>query len=95
MTVFDYALENNFAGTSGELCERIGLIPSNLSAIRKGIRSFTHEQLYELAKITRADMNFIYGFSNDMFRTEKSESPIVRIRQALTEIETNLKQKRK
>jgi len=95
LAVFDYALENNLAGTSGELCQRIGLLPSNLSAIRKGMRTFTHEQLYELAKLTRCNMNYIYGFSTDMFRSETNDTPLARIRQALTELEANYKAKKK
>lgn len=91
LQLFEYALVNNLVGNSGDLCKRIGLVPSNLSAIRTGKRTFTHEQLHELAKLTKADMNWIYGFSTTMFRPVAKNSPIERMRQALAEIENAMK----
>lgn len=95
LRLFNYALDNNLAGTTGELCKRIGLVPSNLAAIKNGERSFTHDQLYQLASLTKADMNWIYGFSQTMFRTDKPLPPIVKIKQAIAEMEAGAKGKSK
>ena len=94
LLLFDFAIQNNLAGTIGELCKKIGLIQSNLADIKSGRRAFTHIQLYHLAKLTRANLNWVYGFSDEMFRFEKKEKgpkPTDKIRQALTEIEALMK----
>jgi hypothetical protein len=91
LLLFEFAIQNNLAGTQGELCKKIGLIQSNLADIKTHKRAFTHIQLYNLAKLTKANLNWVYGFSDEMFRFEKKAKPTERIRQALTEIEALMK----
>jgi hypothetical protein len=93
LLLFDFAIQNNLAGTIGELCKKIGLVQSNLADIKSGKRAFTHIQLYHLAKLTKANLNWVYGFSDEMFRfvKEKAPKPTEKIRQALTEIEALMK----
>lgn len=94
LLLFDFAIQNNLAGTIGELCKKIGLIQSNLADIKSGKRAFTHIQLYHLAKLTKANLNWVYGFSDEMFRFDKKEKelkPTEKIRKALTEIEALMK----
>lgn len=98
LLLFDFAIQNNLAGTIGELCKKIGLIQSNLADIKNGKRAFTHIQLHHLAKLTKANLNWVYGFSDEMFRFEKKEKapkPTDKIRQALTEIEALMKSGKK
>lgn len=94
LLLFDFAIQNNLAGTIGEMCKKIGLVQSNLADIKSGRRAFTHIQLYHLAKITKANLNWVYGFSDEMFRFEKKEKvakPTEKIRQALIELEAIMK----
>lgn len=92
MKLFEYAIEENLAGNIGELCKKIGLAQSGLADIRRERRSFTHAQLHELARLTNADMNWIYGFSSNMFREHKNAKPTQVIRQAVAEIELAMKE---
>lgn len=87
LRLFEYAVDNNYAKNQRDLCIKIGLQPTNLADIRNEKRTFTHEQLFHLAKLTGANINWVYGLSEDMFLQEKVLPPEHRIRQALAEIE--------
>ncbi|WP_313214151.1 hypothetical protein [Soonwooa sp.] len=57
-----------------EFCAEIGLLKQNLQKIKNPKKypsesnSFTAEQLFKIAKAYNADMNYLYGFSEDPFR---------------------------
>lgn len=96
LQIFDYALENNLAGNKGDLCKKIGLPAPSLTHIKtvEG-RTFNNQQLQQLAKLTKVNMNWIFGLSNNMFREEKESDPLEKIRQAVTQLETEKNQRKK
>jgi len=86
----EYAVENLLVSSIGELCDKIGLLPSGYSNIRRGDRQFTVEQLERLGRITKANMNWLFGLGGSMFRDDPTEKPLIKMRRALAELELQL-----
>lgn len=91
LKVFEYALTNNLAGTQKELCDKIGLRQQNLADIKSNKRSFTHEQLIELLRLTGASADWVYGLSGNMFREKKTKKPIQQFNEAVAVIKELVK----
>jgi transcriptional regulator with XRE-family HTH domain len=91
MKLFEYALSNNLAGTQKELCEKIGLVQTNIAEIRNGRRSFTIDQLYLLLKLTNGSADWVLGLSTEMFRTKKSKKPIQQFDEAVAVVRSMIK----
>lgn len=74
--------------SEAEALTAIGFNKNNRYHLREGNTTFTHDQVYEIIKLTGADANWIYGISKQRLRSEKRLSPIQRIKEAVAELES-------
>lgn len=94
--VMDYIAANRIKGIASRkvFAETIGYLFTNLSNIRTGGQSFGIDHISECCKIYNVSADYIFGFTNDMFRNGTSLPAISRLKDAVREIEEELKNKK-
>jgi plasmid maintenance system antidote protein VapI len=92
LDVMDYCIANNISGitTQKEWCIMVGIEPSNINNVRKGLRGFTTEQLLSAGKQFGISMEYLFGFTNQMLRTEKKATAIQLLKQAVRAVEAEM-----
>lgn len=98
LILMDFCVANqvNSIEKRADWCEKVGLGFNNLSNIKEGIRSFTKEQLYAASLEFNVSMEYLFGFSDEMFRKNKVKlTPLQLLKQAVVEIETELSSRKK
>lgn len=86
----DYVVKNemNLIGTYSAFDNLIGVkSSSNVRGIKAGSFSFTPEQMHIAGAAFNVDMNWIHGYSNEMFLKSSFVSPLDRIKDAVRELE--------
>jgi hypothetical protein len=86
--------DKKLPSTQGEYLDLIGAKSGNIGALKKGIRGFTNEQILAAAKLTGANLNWIYGLEKNMFREGKSKTAIDLLKEAVKAVEQELQPKK-
>lgn len=96
ISFMDYCVQNKIKGIQGntDWCEKINFHPTNLDGIKKGTRSFSKEHIYAAAQLLGADINYFFGFSNEILRTSKKMKPLQLLKQAVKALELELQTKK-
>jgi hypothetical protein len=78
--------------TQKEFCDIIGMNKTSIKDVKSGIRGFTREQMYNAGKHFGVDMNWIFGFTNEMFPEEslKIKKPLELLKYAVSRIESEI-----
>ena len=76
--------------TIKEWCETIGITPNNIFNIRKGTQQFTKDHIYNACVYYNIASDYIFGFTDNLFRINQKINPIDLIRQGLIEIENEV-----
>jgi hypothetical protein len=90
LQLMDHCIRNkvNDVGTQRDWCELVGITPTNIFNIRKGMQQVTKQQIYQACKVFNVSADYIYGFTDKMIRVQSNISPIDRIKEAVRELET-------
>lgn len=72
--------------------QNVGVSHTNIFNIRNGMQQFGKEHIHQACIIFNISADFLYGFTDEMFRNRKIISPLERIKEAVNELE-NKKQK--
>lgn len=93
LKVMEYCIANKIKDltTIVAWCNKIGFSHTNIFNIRKGTQQFTKEHIYQVCVIFNVSSDYLFGFTNEMIRADKSISPIQRIKDAINEIESESK----
>jgi len=83
LVLLDQAKASGLVANAKDWCERIGLKEANLSAIKRGDRSFTLEQIIEACKLSSVSIDWICGLKNTQGISEQKATPIEMIEQAV------------
>jgi hypothetical protein len=68
LKLMDWAVKNELATTEQEYLEKIDFPRTRIAKIKKGMESFTRNQIYNACKFTGASADYIFGFTNIMMR---------------------------
>lgn len=104
LEVLEYCIESRLSGVTNlkDWSMLVGIDPNNLPAIRAGARGFTKEHIKAVGDQFGISMEFIYGYSDDMFRSKKGITPMQMLKAAVravdreqqgTKLKHNLKRK--
>ncbi|MFN8296746.1 MAG: hypothetical protein U0T69_11155 [Chitinophagales bacterium] len=58
------------------VARQIDILPNNVNRIKDGSGKFTRHQIMKIAELTNCNLNFIYGFESNIFRTEQKATKI-------------------
>lgn len=93
LKLMDHYIKQHQEWTETAYLERIGFSRFNISNVRAGRQSFTLDHVKEACVFTGADANWLLGLSGaTMLRKESKATPVAKIKEALVEIETMLRQ---
>ncbi|MVT11335.1 hypothetical protein [Chitinophaga tropicalis] len=81
--------------SQSEFLDQIGAYAGNAGKLRNGVRGFTVDQILAAAELTGANVNWIFGFEKNMFREDKKQSPLDRLKAAVIEVEKELQVKKR
>lgn len=89
LQIMDYCIANKLKGTSTikGWCEGVGVSHTNIFNIRKGMQQFSKDHMHRVCLIYNISADYLFGFTNQMMRTQKHLSPIDRIKEAVNELE--------
>ncbi len=90
LRLMDWAISEGIAGTESEYLQMINFPRTNISNVRKGLQSFTKEQILNACDITGASADYIFGFSTVMKR-KPSRKPIEILKEGIAAMELELK----
>lgn len=93
LELIEDAIKSRFA-TREEFYDRIGLHRQNVSKIKRGEHPFNQKHIYEACKALNVNANWVFGFEEQKYRTAPKTPPIQRIKEALADLETELKKKK-
>lgn len=94
LQLLEWAVNAGLARTQGEYLDAIGARAGNIGLLKKGTRGFTNEQILKAAKLTGANVNWIYGLEKNMLREEKNHSAIDLLKAAVSAIEMEIGKKK-
>lgn len=91
LQLWSYAVKEAIVADDDSWCKKIGFVRGNASNVRTGHQGFTLKQVQAAAFVTGANLNWIFGFENNMFREKKKLSSLQLLKQAVTAIEKEYK----
>jgi len=95
LKLMEWSVDSGIVETQGEYLGKVGALKSNAWGYRNGSRRFTVEQILEAAKLTKANINWIFGLEKDMLLDSKSISAIDRLKSAVIAVEHELQAKKR
>lgn len=82
LALADKAVNTGESSSVADFLLSIGFTPNNKSKIKNNTITFSHDQIYNAAKIMKVSIDWIYGLPG-----AKSKTPIDRIKEAVYELE--------
>lgn len=98
LILMDYCIANQVQGVTkkADWCDKVGVGFNNISNIKDGSRGFTKEQLYAASLEFNVSMEYLFGFTDEMFRKNKARvTPLQLLKQAVIEVEAELNSRKK
>lgn len=97
LEVMKHCIEVKSKGVTNikEWCACIGIEPNNISNITKGVRHFTVEQISNCCLHFGISADYIHGFTNIMYRSNKQITPIQLLKQAVRLVDKEMQGKRR
>ena len=89
LQLLEYCISNGVEPTARAWCEKIEVNATSISNIRAGMQQFTAQHIANACQHYNVDANFIFGYSQNMLRDNKKNSPFAVIRAALSQIESS------
>lgn len=90
LALLEYAIEKGIEPHEKAMLERIEFPRTNISNVRAGTQGFTKHHIFNMAKATGANINWIFGLENNMMRGI-TKRPIALLKEAVVIIEQELK----
>lgn len=93
LQLMEYCIANKVRDidTNKAWSEAVGISHTNIFNIRKGTQQFTVAHIANACQFFNISADFIYGFTTEMVRVDKKRSPLDRIKEAVNELENELK----
>ena len=76
--------------TAKEWCEQISVLPQNLSAIKKGTRAFTLDQITAACKLSNTSMDWVTGLTDTPTKIKGEQTLLEQMKAAVKRLEINL-----
>ena len=97
LKLLDICTQNNLKGvhTIKDWCDSVGISNGNISNIRNGMQKFTKEHIHNACVHYNIASDYIFGFTESMFRVNNNIQPIDYIRQGIIELEKQTYSKKK
>lgn len=64
LLMLEYAKQDKLVKNEGEWCKKVKILEQNLSAIKRGERSFTISQIINACKLSKQSSDWVLGISN-------------------------------
>ena len=90
LQLMEYAVEKGIVESSAEYWEKIDFARTSISNVKQGTQGFRNYHIYNACKLTGASADYIFGFTNVMFR-KAPVKPIDLLKQAVTAVEKEIK----
>jgi hypothetical protein len=91
LKLMEYAISTGIVGTQKEFLDTIGARAGNAGQLRDGTRGFTVEQILEAAKLTKVNVNWLFGLEKNMLREDKKTSAIDILKSAVMAVDIELR----
>jgi hypothetical protein len=91
LELWSYAKRQQLVGSDEDWCKRIGFSRPNLYNVKSGRQSFTVQHILKACQATGANVNWIFGLEENMFRNKETEAPIIQLKRAVIAVENQLK----
>ena len=89
LKLMNYAIDNGVVDTESDYLEKINFLRTNIVQVRKGMRGFTKEQIHAAAKLTGANINWIFGIEANMMR-RPGKNAITLLKEAVMAVDAEL-----
>ena len=84
-----HCIDSQLCDTQKDFLESIGFQPTNLRQVRNGSQSFTLEQIHSAAEKYKINVNWIFGFGEEM-RLKKSSDILTQLKDAVRAVEAEM-----
>lgn len=93
-TLMDHCIKTKQYRTEKQFLEAIGFSFRNISQVRNGGQSFRLEHIRTACELTGANANWILGLEKNMLRKAEQKDPLLKLKEATTELEALLTKKK-
>jgi hypothetical protein len=93
LALMKWAIDKGISESERKYLESINFPRQNIGPVRQGKLGFTKDQILNAAKITGANINWIFGLEGNMLR-KPSKSSIDLLKEAVVTIEQEMKKKK-
>jgi hypothetical protein len=95
LQLMEYCVQHGEAASNAAWLASIGTQRGTAGKVRAGTHSFTKEQIYAAGSLYRVDMNWLFGFSDNMKRKNEKIDPLENLEEAVAMVGEIIKQKQK
>lgn len=94
LILMDHCLSTELVASQKEFLISVGMIPTGIRQVRKGIQSFTLEHLFAAGRKYNINMNWFFGFDDKMSRGKNDLNPLLLLKEAVVAVELEIKRRR-